>query len=601
MSPAFGADLAATWGRNATVPVPSGAKVTLETDRREYFLGENVLLHFTLENTGKQPFEASFGGDYRGSTRALRFKVTATDQQRRVAEDPDPNPINYGGFGGPRTLKPGEKFSQSLPLMRHCEIDHAGEYTIRATHDFGWKEGARKRPVGEITLTFRNPTVAEAERIVGDVEKQSADPDATFGQRSQNYRDFTSLRQPIYLVPLRQRAEKGSAQALDSLGRIASREATEALIQLSRASDSKLALEAALTLNKRLPEPEFEKGLPKDNFWRAHTAEIRQRLAARTWDTNFAPSVRSLATNFLARSEPREIACGAFMAEAIGTLAEVPAVIAATDRALNDSRMVTPRRNATDNILNLPEPLPQLLRTMHAMRLRGFRLGENLSGNGQFLIYFASLVNEPLPRPPRWQHIVENFGVGSHYAVNEMAVRSIPEPMPGDCFAYVKGRLADRDLGVCRAACEVAGKSGNREFIKPLLEIIATENHEWLLRSATSAARELGAGFDLFDSCADRLSDEHLYGIALDSLQTVIEGLSNSHTGRTDLTRAERLELRKQWKAFLARHADEIRAGKRFKVGDATVTPALFGRARAWQLADGTVWPSSDQSRKPAE
>jgi len=41
-------------------------------------------------------------------------------------------------------------------------------------------------------------------------------------------------------------------------------------------------------------------------------------------------------------------------------------------------------------------------------------------------------------------------------------------------------KLADTDLGVCRAACELAGKSGHHDFRRPLLEIIATENHELL-------------------------------------------------------------------------------------------------------------------------
>jgi hypothetical protein len=65
------------WAGNATQPVPEGTMVTLEFDRPDYFLGENVLVHFVLQNTGDTPFEASWGGDYRGASRHLRFKVTA--------------------------------------------------------------------------------------------------------------------------------------------------------------------------------------------------------------------------------------------------------------------------------------------------------------------------------------------------------------------------------------------------------------------------------------------------------------------------------------------------------------------------------------------
>ena len=68
------------WAGEVTQPVPEGAKVTLEFDRADYFLGENVLVHFVLQNTGDTPFEASWGGDYRGASRRLRFTVTATDE-----------------------------------------------------------------------------------------------------------------------------------------------------------------------------------------------------------------------------------------------------------------------------------------------------------------------------------------------------------------------------------------------------------------------------------------------------------------------------------------------------------------------------------------
>ena len=169
-------------------------------------------------------------------------------------------------------------------------------------------------------------------------------------------------------------------------------------------------------------------------------------------------------------------------------------------------------------------------------------------------------------------------------------------------MAFVKSRLSDADLGVCRTACAVVGKSGNKAFLKPLLEIIATEHHEWLLREATDAASKLGAGYDLLETWADRLNEEHLYGLALDSLQTVIEGLPGSSSGRTDLTRGERIGLHSEWKRLLAQHAGEIRAGKRFKLEDPALTPALFGRARTWQLPNGKFWPITwTEMDKPAQ
>src|SRR5262245_12388647 len=108
--------------QNANRTVPTGASVTLESNRKEYFLGENVLVHFTLRISGTQSFAVDFGGDYRGATRAQRFEMTATDESGKMADDPDPSRMNFGGFGGSRELKPGDTFTESLPVMRYCDI-----------------------------------------------------------------------------------------------------------------------------------------------------------------------------------------------------------------------------------------------------------------------------------------------------------------------------------------------------------------------------------------------------------------------------------------------------------------------------------------------
>ena len=316
------------WEANAKQSVPVGAKVTLELDRHEYFLGENVLVHFTLENTSSQPFEADFGGDYRGATRHLRFKVTATDESGRMAEDPDPSGTCFGGFVGGRKLNPGEKFSESLPLMRYCRILQPGRYTIRITHDFGWKEGERKRPVGEITVVFRMPTPTQAETVVATMEQLPADANSTDGQRSHDYADFTSLCQPVYLKPLLRRAEKGDRKALEGICWIETRDATAALIGLATNSDSKLALEAAKTLTMRLPDPALDRTNGFGGF-APFTKQVRRELVKNSWDPNFGPQVRSLATNLLARSDSDEISAGACMVEAVGTLAEATAVVTA--------------------------------------------------------------------------------------------------------------------------------------------------------------------------------------------------------------------------------------------------------------------------------
>lgn len=119
----------------------------------------------------------------------------------------------------------------------------------------------------------------------------------------------------------------------------------------------------------------------------------------------------------------------------------------------------------------------------------------------------------------------------------------------------------------------------------------ATGHHERLLREATAAATKLGAGYDLLEVWAERLNEEHLYGLELDTLQTVVDGLPGSSAGRTDQPRGERIELRRFWWEFLKERGTELRAGKKFNPEDPALTPALFGRARTWQLPNGKMWP----------
>ncbi len=579
------------WVGKAAQPVPEGAKVTLELDRSEYLLGENVLVHFVLQNTGDAEFEASFGSDYRGSSRHLRFKITARDEAGQAAEDPDPFPMCMGGYGGPKTLDPDGKFTTSLPLMRYCDIVKPGVYTIRATHDFGWKQGERKRPVGETTITFRMPNAKQAKRIVSEMAKLPKWPDNSWGERSRSTADFRCLRYPVYLDILANQARDGDERAFEGLGLIPTVKATETLIELAGDPDAKLALNAANTLNKRLPYPESHYGyrLPHTKSSQKPQLTIRGRLVERAWEEKLIPDVRALGAKLLGSEDLPTTAAGAFMITSVGTEEDAPAVLAGINQARNPTHKN--RTGPKDNILDTPQPIRELLQAMDALGRRGYSVGEHVSGDAEILLYFHVLRDDPSARPKRYSQFLESFGTSSWFPIREAAVRSIPKPIPPEYRNFVLERLEDEDMGVCRAACAAAGKSGDSSFVRPLLDLIATEQHKWLLWEATNAAQKLDAGYDLLSVWSDRLSEEHLYHLALDALQTVLKVPSGGSSGRSDLSRVERLELRKAWKEFLALHADEIRRGKRFSLSDPAVTPALVGRACTWRLPDGTSWP----------
>ncbi len=60
---------------------PSHYKLSLNFDKPEYFLGENAIMHFCVQNTGDKPIAIDYGSDYRFAPRALRFKVKAVDEK----------------------------------------------------------------------------------------------------------------------------------------------------------------------------------------------------------------------------------------------------------------------------------------------------------------------------------------------------------------------------------------------------------------------------------------------------------------------------------------------------------------------------------------
>ena len=587
--------------------VPPGAKLTVAFDRSEYLLGENVLLQFMLENTGDKPFSAEFGGDYRGIDRSLRFKVTARDEQGRLAPDPEPNLQCLGGMIGPYEVNPGEKVIISLPLMRYCQIDRPGRYTIRATHDFGWKEGARKRPVAETSVTFRMPTAAEAVQVVDYMEKfPDDDQNSNFGTKSPDFADFRCLRYPVYLPTLLSRAQAGDLRALEGISSIPIREATSALMEVAGGPNAAPSLAAAKRLGDRLPEPNLPGLLPIGGVSNLGDGCIfymgdniaRQRLAASSWDADLVQKARVLAGKLLARPEAEAVASGACIIQSVGTVGDAPGVFSALDRALQAPAVVSPRHDPQDDFIDFPAPIPALLAASETLDARGYDATGSPSGHGELLAYFHHWNRKTPDRPPLWRTLIDAYGANWPYPVREAALNSIPQPVPDSCVPFVYQGLSDPDFGVRIAACSLAQKSGRKEFLKPLLDIIATEHAPWLLDAASSAASDLGGGYDLLSVWADRLADQDLVQPSLNALQTVISGLPSGSYGTTGLSPGERLAIRDAWKKFLTDHASDLRAGKKFKYDDPALSPALFGRARHWYMPDGSQWwPKSDSTQ----
>jgi len=299
------------------LPVPPHAIIQVESDRQEYFLGENVLLHYCIENTGTKPFFIELGGDYRGCGRATRFQVRAVDTAGNEAVDPY-NDNNMGGLCGREEIKPKSKYYVSLRLSHYRQIDRPGTYTITVKHDLGWKETpATQTPVAEWKLTFKKPTPAEAKELLAamlNAAEEKQDDDYRHARKTKPYPNLNGLRDPVYLPELIALLPSKSTHVLDGIASIATPTATEALIRAANDDDRAFALHAGRHLLCRVPLPE-----PKDDFealarevgkmmsW--ENQEVLDKFIADSWQRRYAADVRRVARKMLTVVDPEMLDC----------------------------------------------------------------------------------------------------------------------------------------------------------------------------------------------------------------------------------------------------------------------------------------------------
>lgn len=427
----------------AILPADAKYSVTVTTERTEYILGENVRVTFSLENTGLVEFTADFGGDYRGGTRANRFKVTASDSNGQKADDPDPDQRHFGGLVRPAKLGPGQKSAEKISLTRYCRITQPGTYVIRVGHDCGWKLAEGSIPAGGTKIVFRLPTAKEAEAIVAKIAEGTVKEKLPNGYKSwsdiaslHEWSDFASLQAPVYLPALLHLAGTGNVEALPGIGSIATSDATAALIQLASESDTKFALQAAAVLRQRLPD------LVYPNRPQQPTAQAR--LAAKAWDDRFRPAAIDLARKWLVQTDPALIAAGAGILRSLGNNDDAAALCDALDRTIKSQTI--PRETYTGNY---PQPVQGLLEALVGLRTRGLTLTATTMGSdGSKLAYLDSFRAKQTRRPPGWHQIFESACASPCVILREAAIRSLVYPVPAECADLVAALKSDPDAGI---------------------------------------------------------------------------------------------------------------------------------------------------------
>jgi HEAT repeat protein len=567
-------------------PVPEGAAAGMELPARAR-IGDAIKGRFIIANTGTKAFRISTGGDYRGSGVPLRLKVRVTDATGKVLPDKTEGLPCFGGLGGSTEIAPGKSHEIQCPFQAYVAFTHAGTYMVEAWHDLGWKaDAAHPLPVAKTKIEIVLPSPDEA---AGRVRELCAADNADVQWQ------LSKLQHPVFLPSLVSEANGGRANALFGIGGIETTEATEVLVKLLSHSSGAIVKAAAQRLTNRLPSLE---DAAKPAFHNMFDGTSRAALL-KSWDPKFRALLLEAADRLLHSADTETVSLGAWFITAQGDAEIAPALIAALQRSLETRWEIRAGKDA--NVLDFPAPLHALIGAVDALRARGWRT-DGLGGSAVILANFRQVADPKMPRPAddRWKQSVIAFMDANPPTFRENAVRAIPAPMPDEFMTPLLKALDDEDWGVVRAACEVAGKSGRKDFIPALAQIVETMHATFVQSAAHDAAFALGARVELWAAWCEVITDkDKMYDAVSHLLLGAIDlPPSSGGGGNSNFTREQRFAIRDAWRGFLAKHRAILGKGGRVPMDDPSITPLLIGAnfnpdqpAVEIHLKDGTSWP----------
>lgn len=550
--------------------IPTNAVIRLEFAKTEFLIGENAFANYVISNTGGPVIKPNTGGDYRGGTRANRFKITAVRSDGYEAPDPEPFQWRMGGFMGGRDVAAGSNWFEHVRLPRYREITQPGEYTITVFHDLGW--GPRQsNDIREVSakLRFRLPTADEARGFVRETLNAPAHGGYTWGERGQQRPGITALSHPVYLPELIEQAENGSSAALAGINSVRTVEGTEALVRMMRASAGgevpTNALVAARYLERRLP-----KAPPRPEWETDEQAAQRKRLQA-TWHPRFAEPVRQFALALLRTTNREALTLAASELSVTGRAEDYKALLPVVERAAQ----------LTDTEWRADHGYPEPLSVAKALAGTAFQLGrthqtfDSARTSGQALLFLNQLQQTNIARPRNWERTVLRLLEHPSGFIRAQTIAAIPRHHSKAISNRVAALMMDRDVTVQnRAFLACSGlRSPTARFAA--LHALTNTTSRWLLPEAVSFALTNGARVEAAEILARRFNDRldgpgsNMRHEAFMSLVKIVSGSGHVSGGfGAENEKSEPMRMQREWTEFIARHRAELAAGRAFKPGD---------------------------------
>src|SRR5262245_47703949 len=111
-------------------PDVSLVRAVLLTDQSSFFLGENVPIHYCLDNISQTTFDAFFGSS------PHRFASTVTDDTGAPAPRPSFTLIAPDELSFSHAIKPGERYCQTFELTHYVRFERPGTYSVATSYEF---------------------------------------------------------------------------------------------------------------------------------------------------------------------------------------------------------------------------------------------------------------------------------------------------------------------------------------------------------------------------------------------------------------------------------------------------------------------------------
>jgi len=571
-------------------PPPAHYSLAVKFDKPKYFLGENVLLDFIVQNTGTAPFVIGTGGDYRGTYRQTRFKVKATAEDGSCAPDPHPNAEMFcmGGLGGSSKLAATDTFTQTLALADYARILKAGKYKVAVSHDLDWDTG-NNLPTAIGAVEFVLPSPDQARAVVERMYKLQKDHSHNLsGGKGAAYANFTTLSYPVYLAPLLAKAqspqtpEDQAEQALIGIGSIPTPEATSALISFAQMTkNNKLALQAARQLETRLPQN--SQCTTGECPLASLIAEQNNWIVSQSWRGTFAPSVRLLAEKFLHSGDKDLQAVGGSLTKGFGSGKDLPSLTRALDQALIRSKTLPvdkyfshrPRGQA-----------PELLQAAGALATKATMPGDPKNA-GQAAVFMSVIAKDKTYRPAGWQAQYKKFLASDIPYLRELALKTCPMPAPAVLIPGISALIKDSDLDVQCAAVRLAITMHMPAFKTSLASALSTANDNLLIKQLCDALSAFDKSQTLL-ILASRFGEAEPENGVVQPRWPVLELLGRAIDAPGWGSRvgvpgpqlsAERLaenKVKQQWINLIKTNRPFFQSGGRLKPGDPRLRPDLF-------------------------